>query len=104
MVLAFVEHADGAPAELSLQALTLARGFAGGEPVQAVMAGPGALEAAQALGEYGVAMVHVPSSPAASRRRHGGARSQSWPDGSSRRLWLPPAATAATRSSRMPRS
>ena len=32
MVLAFVEHADGAPDELSLQALTLARGYAGGEP------------------------------------------------------------------------
>ncbi|HZH24608.1 MAG TPA: electron transfer flavoprotein subunit alpha/FixB family protein [Solirubrobacteraceae bacterium] len=59
MVLTFVEHADGAPDALSLQALTLARGFADGEPVQAVMAGPGAAEAAPALGEYGVATVHV---------------------------------------------
>ena len=59
MVLAFVEHADGAPDELSLQALTLARGFAGGEPVHAVMAGPGAAGAAPALGEYGVATVHI---------------------------------------------
>jgi electron transfer flavoprotein alpha subunit len=56
-VLVFVEHAGGEPDELSLQALTFARGYAGGEPVEAVMVGDGA--AAPALGEHGVATVHV---------------------------------------------
>jgi len=59
MVLAFIEHADGEPDELSLQALTLARGYAGGDPVEAVMIGPGAADAAPALGEHGVATAHV---------------------------------------------
>ena len=59
MVLAFVEHADGAPDELSLQALTLARAYAGGGPVAAVMIGPGAADAAPALGGNGVTTVHV---------------------------------------------
>ena len=59
MVLVFVEHADGELDELSLQALTLARGYAGGEPLAAVMLGPGAADAAPALGEHGVATVHV---------------------------------------------
>ena len=59
MVLAFVEHADGVADELSLQALTLARGYAGSEPVEALMAGPGAADAAPALGDHGVATVHV---------------------------------------------
>ena len=59
MVLAYVEHADGELDELSLQALTLARGYAGGEPLEAVMIGPGAADAAPALGEHGVATVHV---------------------------------------------
>jgi electron transfer flavoprotein alpha subunit len=58
-VLVFVEHADGAPDELSLQALTLARGFAGGEQVDAVLAGPGAADAAPALAEHGVGTAHV---------------------------------------------
>jgi electron transfer flavoprotein alpha subunit len=58
-VLAFVEYADGAPDELSLQALTLARGYAGGEPLAAVMVGAAAAEIAPALGEYGVGTVHV---------------------------------------------
>jgi electron transfer flavoprotein alpha subunit len=59
MVLVFVEHAGGEPDELSLQALTLARGYAGGEPVEAVTIGPGAADAAPALGDHGVATVHV---------------------------------------------
>jgi len=58
-VLVYVEHADGAPDELSLQALTFARGFAGGEPVAAVLIGAGAADAAPALGEHGVAVAHV---------------------------------------------
>jgi electron transfer flavoprotein alpha subunit len=59
MVLVFVEHARGELDELSLQALTFARGYAGGEPVDAVLAGAGAAEAAGALGAHGVATVHV---------------------------------------------
>ena len=59
MVLAFVEHADGAPDELSLQALTLARAYAADEPLAAVMVGTGAAHAASALGEYGIGTVHV---------------------------------------------
>jgi electron transfer flavoprotein alpha subunit len=56
-VLVFVEHAGGEPDELSLQALTFARRYAGGEPLEAVLIGDGA--AAPALGEHGVATVHV---------------------------------------------
>jgi electron transfer flavoprotein alpha subunit len=59
MVLVFVEHAGGEPDELSLQALTFARAYAGGAPVEAVMAGPGAADAAPALGDHGVATVNV---------------------------------------------
>ena len=59
MVLVFVEHAGGEPDELSLQALAFARGYAGGEPVAAVAVGSGAADAAAALGEHGVATLHV---------------------------------------------
>jgi electron transfer flavoprotein alpha subunit len=59
MVLVYVEHANGEPDELSLQALTLARGYAGGDGVDAVMIGDGAADAAPALGEHGVGTVHV---------------------------------------------
>jgi electron transfer flavoprotein alpha subunit len=59
MVLVFVEHDGGAPDELSLQALTFAREFAGGAPVEALMTGPGADAAAPALGEHGVATLNV---------------------------------------------
>jgi electron transfer flavoprotein alpha subunit len=59
MVLVFVEHERGEPDELSLQALAFARGYAGGEPVAAVVAGTGAAETAGALGAHGVATVHV---------------------------------------------
>jgi len=59
MVLVFVEHERGEVDELSLQALGFARGYAGGEPVDAVVAGAGAAEAAGALGGLGVATAHV---------------------------------------------
>lgn len=59
-VLAFVEQLDGAPDELSLQALTLAHELAGGEPLDALLVGPGAPEAAAALAAYGVGTAHVP--------------------------------------------
>jgi electron transfer flavoprotein alpha subunit len=59
MVLVLVEHADGQVDELSLQALTLARELAGGEPLAALLAGPGAEQAAAQLGAYGVGTAHV---------------------------------------------
>jgi electron transfer flavoprotein alpha subunit len=57
-VLVLVEQADGGPADVSLQALTLARSFAGGEPLEALVLGP-AGGATETLGEHGVAYVHV---------------------------------------------
>ncbi|MGZ4174036.1 MAG: electron transfer flavoprotein subunit alpha/FixB family protein [Solirubrobacteraceae bacterium] len=51
-VLTLVEHAGGEPDELSRQALTFARGL--GEPVEAVLLGPGAEDAAGRLGAFGV--------------------------------------------------
>jgi electron transfer flavoprotein alpha subunit len=59
MVLVFVEHADGAVDELSQQALTFARGLAGGDGVAALLIGAGAEDAAGALAEHGVATAHV---------------------------------------------
>ena len=38
-VLVVVEHLDGEPTDLSLQALTLARGYAAGDPLHAVAVG-----------------------------------------------------------------
>jgi electron transfer flavoprotein alpha subunit len=52
MVLVLVEHAGGQPDELSLQALALA----GGEPVEALLVGPGARAAAERLP---VSVAHV---------------------------------------------
>jgi electron transfer flavoprotein alpha subunit len=52
MVLVLVEHADGQPDELSLQALTLAAG----EPVEALLVGAGARAAAEGLP---VSVAHV---------------------------------------------
>ena len=60
MTLVYVEHQDGAPEEVSLQALALARGLASGAEVHALVAGPGAAGAATMLGAHGVATVHVP--------------------------------------------
>jgi electron transfer flavoprotein alpha subunit len=45
--LVLIEHADGAPTDVSLQALTLARSFA--DDVHALLIGPGGGEAAQSI-------------------------------------------------------
>jgi electron transfer flavoprotein alpha subunit len=58
-VLVLVEHAGGAVDELSLQALALARGLAGGDPVETLLVGEGARDAAAGLGAHGVATAHV---------------------------------------------
>jgi len=50
MTLVYVEHQDGQPDAVSLQAIALARGIAGGDPVDALVAGSGAAETAAALG------------------------------------------------------
>jgi electron transfer flavoprotein alpha subunit len=59
MVLVLVEHQNGQIDELSLQALTLARELAGGEPVEAVLVGEGGRDASALLGAYGVGRAHV---------------------------------------------
>ncbi len=59
MTLVYVEHQDGQPDEVSLQAIALARGIAGGDPLDALVAGPGAAEAAATLGAHGVTRAHV---------------------------------------------
>jgi electron transfer flavoprotein alpha subunit len=60
-VLAFVEHLDGEPDRLSLEALVLARGVAKalGVPLDAVVLGSGAEAAAARLGVHGVGLAHV---------------------------------------------
>jgi electron transfer flavoprotein alpha subunit len=59
-MLVLVEHQDGRPDELSLQALALARGMAdAGAPLEALLIGPGAAEAARELGAHGVTTAHV---------------------------------------------
>jgi electron transfer flavoprotein alpha subunit len=57
MVLVLVEHEDGSPDELSLQALALARTIEGGGPVEALLIG--GAEAAGELGAHGVTTAHV---------------------------------------------
>jgi electron transfer flavoprotein alpha subunit len=59
MALALIEHAAGRVDELSLQALSLARDVARDKPVEALLVGPGAREAAAQLGAHGVARAHV---------------------------------------------
>ncbi len=61
MILTLVEHTDGLPDRLSLEALTMARriGTAIGKPVHAALFGPGARQAAATLGAHGVAAAHV---------------------------------------------
>jgi electron transfer flavoprotein alpha subunit len=59
MVLVLVEHQNGQIDELSLQALTLARELAAGEPVEAVLVGEGGRDASALLGAYGVGRAHV---------------------------------------------
>jgi electron transfer flavoprotein alpha subunit len=61
MILALVEHADGRPDRLSLETLSLARrlGAATGEPVNAVLFGAGARDAAGQLAGRGVGVAHI---------------------------------------------
>jgi electron transfer flavoprotein alpha subunit len=61
MILAVVEHADGRPERLSLEMLSLARrlGDGIGEPVEAVLFGAGATDAAAQLTGRGVSIAHV---------------------------------------------
>ncbi|MDX6535333.1 MAG: electron transfer flavoprotein alpha subunit [Gaiellales bacterium] len=59
MPLVLIEHSGGQVDELSQQALALARGFATGEPVNALLVGPEAQDAAAALGAQGVATAYV---------------------------------------------
>ena len=56
-VLVLVEHGPEGVDELSLQALALARGL--GEPLEALLVGPGAAGAASGLGAHGVETAHV---------------------------------------------
>ena len=56
-VLVLVEHGPEGVDELSLQALALARQL--GEPVEALLVGPGGGDAAAGLGAHGVTGVHV---------------------------------------------
>jgi electron transfer flavoprotein alpha subunit len=58
-MLVLVEHQDGHPDELSLQALALARMIAGDTPLEALLIGPGATDAANELGAHGVTTAHV---------------------------------------------
>lgn len=57
-VLVLVENAAGSPADVSLQALTLARSFAGGAPLEVLLIDPDP-GAAENLGDYGVAYAHI---------------------------------------------
>jgi electron transfer flavoprotein alpha subunit len=59
VALTLVEHQDGRPDELSLQALALARGVAGGGGLEALLVGPGSSDAAKELGAHGVTTAHV---------------------------------------------
>jgi electron transfer flavoprotein alpha subunit len=65
MVLAFVEHVEGAPTILSLEVLTMARRLAQqtAVPLDAVVIGPGGASAAGILTSYGVATLHVADDP-----------------------------------------
>ena len=56
MILVLVEHDGGRPERSSLEAVTFGRGLAErlGEPLQAVLIGPGAADVAAGLGAYGV--------------------------------------------------
>jgi len=58
-VLVLVEHAGGEPADLSLQALTLARETVPGAALHALLVGPDGRAAAGALAGHGVETAHV---------------------------------------------
>jgi electron transfer flavoprotein alpha subunit len=61
MILAFIEHLQGAPTMLSLEVLTMAMRLAGssGEPVEAMAIGESAKPAAGILSSYGIESLHV---------------------------------------------
>jgi electron transfer flavoprotein alpha subunit len=59
LVLVLVEYAGAAVSEPSLQALTLARSYAGIQPVHALLVGADGEAAAATLGARGVSMAHV---------------------------------------------
>jgi electron transfer flavoprotein alpha subunit len=59
VILVLVEHQDGRPDELSLQALALARGMGGEGPLEALLIGPGGPDAAKELGAHGVTTAHA---------------------------------------------
>jgi electron transfer flavoprotein alpha subunit len=59
VVLTLIEHQDGRPDELSLQALALARSMGADGPLEALLIGPGAAGAASELGAHGVTTAHV---------------------------------------------
>ena len=61
MILVLVEHADGRPERLSLEALSLSARLAAatGEPVEAVLLGPGSREAAGGLIGRGVSTTRI---------------------------------------------
>ncbi|HEY3764646.1 MAG TPA: electron transfer flavoprotein subunit alpha/FixB family protein [Gaiellales bacterium] len=60
-VLVLVEHVGGTADDVSRQALALARGYAeaAGQPLEAVLIGAGADQAAAGLGDLGVQTAHV---------------------------------------------
>jgi electron transfer flavoprotein alpha subunit len=61
MILAFVEHVQGAPTILSLEVLTMARRLAQQlrSPLEVVVVGPDGSSAAGILSSYGVSSLHV---------------------------------------------
>ena len=59
MVLALVEHQDGQVDDLSLQALTLGRDLAAGEPLNVLVVGEGSRAAVAQLAGQGVASAHA---------------------------------------------
>jgi electron transfer flavoprotein alpha subunit len=59
MILVLIEHQNGRPDELSLQALALARSIAEEGPLEAVLIGPGGTDAARELGAHGVTTAHA---------------------------------------------
>jgi electron transfer flavoprotein alpha subunit len=65
MVLAFIEHAAGAPSMLSLEVLTMAGRVAraSGRPLEVVAIGPKGAAAAGILSSYGVSRLHVADDP-----------------------------------------
>jgi electron transfer flavoprotein alpha subunit len=65
MILAFVEHVEGAPTMLSLEVLTMARRVAEdmAAPLEVVVIGPRGASAAGILSSYGVRTLHVADDP-----------------------------------------